>query len=265
MVQSLWIGEQLGSLEQLSIRSFLAQGIRYHLYTYGPIADVPAGTDLCDAAAILPPREIFSYQQGFGRGSFSAFSNLFRYQLLHDRGGWWVDTDVVCVRPFDLDADYVFATEVSDQTVATAASCVVKSPAGAEYLRYCLDVCEGLDRDRLEWGQIGPRLMEDALWRFKLDEYRVPAHFFNPVNYFDFSDLNAPAFDFTRLIGSYGVHLWHQMWVSHNIDSSDGLPPDSLVGYLESRYPGPNPATQAGVAHSAPDPAQGAPDHSSAN
>jgi hypothetical protein len=42
---------------------------------------------------------VFFYgdRAGIGRGSVSAFSNLFRYYLLHQMGGWWVDADVVCL------------------------------------------------------------------------------------------------------------------------------------------------------------------------
>src|SRR5262249_54280435 len=40
--------------------------------------------------------KVFVYQaEGFGKGSPSAFSNYFRYKLLAEKGGWWIDTDVV--------------------------------------------------------------------------------------------------------------------------------------------------------------------------
>lgn len=237
-VQSLWIGQELGLLERLAIRSFLAQGIPYELYCYDKPYGVPEGTHLRNAAEIIPPEQIFTYRSGFGRGSYSAFSNVFRYRLLHDRGGWWVDTDVVCLRPFVFAEDYVFATELSDQGRVRAASCVIRSPAGAEYLKYCIDVCEGVDRDRLVWGQIGPQLIEDAQWRFGLTSYCTPVHFFNPVNYIDFGDLFADQFDFGRLDESYGVHLWRQMWISHGIGADPRLPADSLVGTLSRRFLG---------------------------
>lgn len=42
---------------------------------------------------------------------------MFRYKLILERGGWWVDLDTVCLRPFDLDLEHVFASE-PDGTVA---------------------------------------------------------------------------------------------------------------------------------------------------
>ncbi len=238
-VQSLWIGERLGTIQRLSIQSFLAQGNEFHLYTYDNVANVPAGTTLCDASSILPDSEVFQYQTGFGRGSYSAFSNLFRYRLLFGHGGWWVDTDVVCLQPMPRAPEYVFATELSPQRIPTAAACAIRSPCGAEYLRYCLEVCEAVDRATLQWGQIGPALMDDAIWRFGLERYLAPVHQFNPVNYFDFDDFTDPGFDFTRLAGSIGVHLWHQMWSGQGVDPDGEMPGDSLFGMLRDRYLGP--------------------------
>jgi mannosyltransferase OCH1-like enzyme len=30
---------------------------------------------------------------------YSQFSDFFRYELLHQRGGWWIDMDVLCRPP----------------------------------------------------------------------------------------------------------------------------------------------------------------------
>jgi mannosyltransferase OCH1-like enzyme len=30
-------------------------------------------------------------------GAITSFADVFRYELLHRHGGWWVDTDVYCL------------------------------------------------------------------------------------------------------------------------------------------------------------------------
>ena len=40
VIQSLWIGERLSVMEQLSIRSYLDQGHPFHLYVYSPVEPV---------------------------------------------------------------------------------------------------------------------------------------------------------------------------------------------------------------------------------
>ena len=103
IIQGLWIGAELSVMEQLSIASFLRNGHEYHLYTYAELANVPAGTVIRDANEILPAAAIFQYKD---RPSYAGFSNFFRYKLLLERGGWWVDSDLVCLRPFDFTVEY---------------------------------------------------------------------------------------------------------------------------------------------------------------
>ena len=53
-------------------------------------------------------------------GSLAAFSNLFRYKLLLERGGWWVDTDVICLRPFRVRDELVIASEPVKFSISVA-------------------------------------------------------------------------------------------------------------------------------------------------
>src|SRR5258706_1862824 len=97
IVQGLWIGGSLSTMERLSIKSFLANGHAYHLYAYDDVAGVPPGAVVKDGNQILPSSLIFRCKQN---KSFAAFSDFFRYKLLLEKGGWWVDLDVVCLKFF---------------------------------------------------------------------------------------------------------------------------------------------------------------------
>src|SRR4029079_10479871 len=76
-VQGLWIGPRLSTMQQLTIRSFLANGHPFHLFIYEDVTGIPRDTTVLDARAILPESEICTYQDGFGAGSPSLFSNIF--------------------------------------------------------------------------------------------------------------------------------------------------------------------------------------------
>lgn len=236
VVQSFWFGSALPALQVLSLRSFLAHGHDVHLYAFEPIDNLPDGVRLLDASAILPRDSVFTYAKGFGRGSPSAFSNVFRYQLLHDRGGWWVDTDVVCLRPFDFADAFVFATERDQAGLQTAASCVMKSPVGSDYLRYCLEACRQRDLNTVIWGEIGPRLLHEAITRFGLTAHLVAPEVFNPIDYSAFRDFQAPGFDSRRLAHAYGVHLWNQKWTTYALDPDYDGADDSLYAGLRRQY-----------------------------
>lgn len=236
IVQSLWIGSRLPAIQRLGVQSFLEQGHDYHLYAYEQIEGVPEGTTVRSASNILPRESVFCYQEGVGKGSFSAFSNLFRYKLLFEKGGWWVDTDVVCLKPFEFDDEFIFATEYKEDGTTLAASCVIKSPAGSDYLDYCLRVCDAKDKTKIIWGELGPRLLDDAINRFGLSAHRVAAQVFNPINWFEFSDIVKPEFDLSQIGESHAVHLWNQMWKIHNLDPEHDGPPQSLYALLRKRY-----------------------------
>lgn len=231
-MHSLWIGGALAPMQQLSIRSFLAQGHPFHLFVYDEVEGVPPGTTLRDATTLLPRDAIFTYQHGFGKGSFSAFSNLFRYRLLWERGGWWVDTDVVCVAPLRFDDDIVIASETQEDGSVVTASCVMRSPAGASFLEHCVRVSEASNKAELQWSQIGPRLLGDAVQRFGLESHRVAPEVFNPVHWFAYGEITAPGFDLERIRDSCTVHLWNQMWRHHERDPAAEAAGDSLYAHL---------------------------------
>ena len=84
VIQGLWIGGALSKMEQLSIQSFLDNGHEYHLYTYGTVENIPKGAIIKNGEDILVKEHIFTYKNG----SYSAFSNLFRFVLLYKKGGY---------------------------------------------------------------------------------------------------------------------------------------------------------------------------------
>ena len=119
------------TIAQLQSLNFAAMDLSEFYSEIAPA--MPNNPALQDAAQILPRSHIFHNQRGKGKGSLAGFSDLFRYKLLLDRGGWWVDADIFCLRPFVFEAPYVFGAEGE-----SVASGVIKMPRG----------CELAERDR---------------------------------------------------------------------------------------------------------------------
>src|SRR5437773_4701676 len=164
IIQGLWIGAGLSVMEQLSIASFLRNGHEYHLYTYNELPNVPAGTVIRDGNEILPASAIFQYKD---RPSYAGFSNLFRYKLLLERGGWWADADVVCLRPFDFPEEYVFSSELNaGREIVNCGA--IKAPKGSEAMAYAWRVCQAKKPGQLAWGETGPRLMSEVVKKYRL-------------------------------------------------------------------------------------------------
>ncbi|HKO57955.1 MAG TPA: glycosyltransferase [Thermoanaerobaculia bacterium] len=213
VIQTLWIGPRLSTMERLSIRSFLRHGHEVHLYTYGEVEGIPPGTIIRDGREILPAERIFVYRE---HDSVSGFSNFFRYKLLLERGGWWVDTDMICLRPFAFDTAHVFGSEWAKGGVHVNSG-AIKAPAGSEAMAYAWDVCNAKDPASLRWGETGPRLMVQVVERFGLQAAVQQPEVFCPISFPDWRRVLDP--DPPSLPPeSVAIHLWNEMWRRNGAD-----------------------------------------------
>ena len=114
-ISCFWIGDPLGLLELTCLRSW----IRYHpviLYSY-QVLDIPAdlsGVQLREASEILSQEYFFEYNHRSPAYKFLPFADLFRFTMLHKKGGIWLDLDLTLQRPITpslLEAPYAFSAE----------------------------------------------------------------------------------------------------------------------------------------------------------
>jgi hypothetical protein len=233
VIQGLWIGSSLSVMEQLSIASFLSNGHEYHLYVYDDMQHVPVGATVRDANEILPASMIFQYEQ---HKSFSAFSNFFRYKLLLEKGGWWADTDVVCLKPFDFREEYVFSSERAGGKEFINCG-VVKAPPGSQAMRYAWNICRAKQTEKLTWGEVGPRLIAESIKAHGLDRFVLRPRIFCPVGYAEWDEVLNPD-KIRNLDDSYAIHLWNEMWRRNDQDKDQPYDPDCLYERLKLKYVG---------------------------
>src|ERR1044071_3092824 len=233
IIQGLWIGPRLSAMERMSVNSFLANGHEYHLYTDGEVEGVPPGATLRDGCEILPRSMIFRYREF---DTVAGFSNFFRYKLLLERGGWWVDADVVCLRPFDFEGEHVFSSE-SVNGALVVNSGIIKAPAGSRVMEYAWRVCEGKRTEELRWGETGPRLVHEAVRECGFEASVRPFEVFCPLGYSEWERVLDPGgVEFGPL--THAVHLWNEMWRRAGRDKDAGFHPDCLYERLKAKYLG---------------------------
>jgi len=232
VIQSLWIGPRLSAMERLTIQSFLHNGHEFHLYVYDHVDGIPEGTTVCDGNEILPQSMIFVYRD---HQSYSGFSNYFRYKLLLDRGGWWVDTDQVCLRPFTVEDEYVFASEPGKHGEDVICAGAIKAPRGCEAMQYAWDVCASKDVSTLKWGEVGPRLVAETVHRFGLERYVRPSRVFCPIGDADWLTIISPRRP-TLPPDALGVHLWNERWRREGRDKDAEYPASSLYEGMKRAY-----------------------------
>jgi len=171
-VQSLWIGKKLEAMELLTIASFLDHGHDFILWTYEDVKDVPNEIDIRDANEILPAKRIFRLKQGRHAGSVAHFSDLFRYKMLELKGGWWIDMDVTCLKPFDMEESYVFkqGKVIGDNSINISNS-IIKCPVNSEVMRYAFEKANRyLKPENLDW-HLGLKILNKSITRSRLGKY----------------------------------------------------------------------------------------------
>lgn len=226
IVQSLWIGDKLSLMEITCINSFIHHGHEFHLYTYNIVKNVPWKCIVKDANEILPESKIFYYTTaaGTGKGSPSAFSNMFRYKMLFDKGNYWVDMDMICTKHFDFTQNYVFSSEIKyieDKEIGQIVnSGIIKAPKKSEFARYCYQVCLSKDLSAIKWGEIGPSLVKESIAKHKLQQYILSYDAFCPISYAHMSYITEPHKFKNISQTTYSVHLWHEFWRRLNLDKN---------------------------------------------
>jgi mannosyltransferase OCH1-like enzyme len=232
VVQSLWIGDRLSTMEQLCIRSFQRQGHVFHLYVYQKTAGVPEGTITLDGNEILPQSRIFTYKE---HNTYAGFANFFRYKLLLEKGGWFVDADMVCLKPFGFQDDYVFSSEsVNGRQLVNLGA--MKVPPGSPVMRYAWEACEKMNTSELKWSQCGPTLLHEAVGKRSLEWHVKPAEVFCPVHFSVWEKILDPSISWEFGEETHAIHLWNELWRRSNQDKNATYAAGCLYEQLKQRY-----------------------------
>jgi len=243
VIQSLWFGAPLSVMERLCVRSFLTNGHEFHLYTYGNLEGVPEGTTIKDANEILPEAKIKQFR------CIQQFADFFRNMLLLKLGGWWVDMDIVCLKPFDFQTPYVFYRDFEESTIT---SIVIKCPAGSPIMEHCCDIVNKMSQNQLDhlcYQDIGSYLIYPAVKKFNLMHFAPSGITFDPICWFNCWRVVDPNKQWD-LRQSYALHLFHaawneghEAWAIHKCmpnrkspNTDDKFPDSCLYEQLKKRY-----------------------------
>jgi hypothetical protein len=233
--QSFWAGGALTPYEMLCLRSFIDHGHTFDLYTFETGLRVPNGVSVRAASEILSPEEFFVYEEGIGKGSPAAFSNRFRYELLGRKGGWWVDTDVVCLRSdIPVFAEF-FAAE--DETVVNVA--VLFFEPRHPLMSRCADEARRMGR-HIRWGDTGPFLFTRMVTELGFYDRIRPIESCYSVRHYRASDILRPSCfgDLSeRTTSSLFVHLYNGSLALRGVDKTKAPPAGSMLHAWLTRHP----------------------------
>lgn len=225
IVHTFWIGGPLDEVSWLSLSSFVKHGFQVNLWCYPPaLKQVPYGVILCDASTVLP--ESVTYQHRLG--SWAPFSDWFRFALLYKHGGIWADTDIICLRPFDIPPN-TYCGETDDKASIGFISMEKAHPLA----KYMADACEDprntpdfdnpvriiindimqrmqLTKEearlRAPWSYTGNELLQHVIKDYAM--VRLPTKDIYPISYHEAETIVNGTASLADLNGSKCVHLW---------------------------------------------------------
>lgn len=231
-IQSFWYGAKISTMELLCLNSFSKNGHTFDLYTYEHIPNLPIGVNQVDANSILNKNKIFTDNTG----GIASFSDWFRYKLLYKKGGWWVDLDVVCLKPFDVVEEYCFATENDSAKYGTGITCaVIKAPKKAEFLQIILSHIESFENYKnIQWGEFGPVLLHTVLKTFYCEEFVQSVTMFCPIDWRDMQTLVTENRELPN--DSFAIHMWNNLWNIYSLDKNASYPPHCIYEKLKTLY-----------------------------
>ncbi len=221
-----WHGDNLSPLEMACIKSFLSHGHKVRVFTYHQV-ELPEGVIKEDANKILPINQLFIFDN-----SPSGFSNIFRYKLLLEQGGWWVDTDVLCLSNEIPACDYFWA----EQAPGEINGAILKFPVGDPRLENLLEQSIKRSKYLQVWGQLGPKLLTEVLNGDKPLNHLGNTDQVYPIQNTEIHYLWLPEFyDMVqgRCSNAIFLHLWHAMFDRMGIDLKCAPPEGS---YLKAMY-----------------------------
>ena len=234
-IRTFWHGEAIGPYQLLCLRSFADRGHRVEVFTYSEMLDVPDWITVKKAGEILPPERVLRPLGSDGR--FAIHGNRFRYALLHQLGGWWIDPDVLLLKP-DLPRDAIFLG--GPDAFGLVPMDVLKFPAGHPILEEALRQTELLGDTLEEWDRTGASLFTSLLDRHgSVPEFRSREPL-GPVSWFEVPDLFNPACaaELNRKCNDFcflNLHddVWRRAGVPHGLAPPEG----SLLYSLLARHP----------------------------
>ena len=221
-ISSLWVGSRLSKMERMCVQSYLNHGHSFFLHVYDQVDNVPDGVHLRPADEIVPREKIYQFQ------NIANFSDYFRYKMLLEYGGYWVDLDNFCLRRYDFSELYVFSSQRPNAKVHISEinAGVIKVPARSEIMQFCVQRVEETDTKTNEWSQIGPGLLMESYHRFGLEKYLKTYMTFCPLDYFDApANIVGPTsgrYNFPSI--TYSVHLWNEEMRRVGVDKNAEYP-----------------------------------------
>jgi hypothetical protein len=174
-VASFWHGPRLSALDAACLYSFVLSGFDVTLYSYDEVENVPNGIRLADAEDVVK-REFIGRFKVMGRASIPHFADYFRCCLFRKTGTAWIDSDILCLRPFSIETEKTFLAKQANDLIGNAILRI--HPADAMLSKLINSIEKIADNRDHRYGASGPYLITEMYGSAGLADAFDPKYFF---------------------------------------------------------------------------------------
>ena len=217
MFYNVAAGGTATSTLKASLTSVIVAGHQVKLWSYTPEAliGIPSlGIEIRDASEIIP-RPLF--EELSAKCEIRYFSDIFRYAVLYESGGLWLDCDVILLRPFAYSGDFFLNFEWSVSKNSICGNALFAKARSGHMRRLYEDAMTTAFSNNFSWGDVGPELLSryvaSAHGR-ELQNWLASPMFFNSINWNELASFDQPVKELGVYLNDrrlYGIHLWNKL------------------------------------------------------
>jgi FkbM family methyltransferase len=161
------------------------------------------------------PRSLFEHI--VAASEIRYFSDIFRYAVLYEHGGLWMDSDVILLRPFPFRGDHFLNLQWrGGHRGHFICGNVMYAEPFSRHLRalYETAIERFFEARSWEFGMVGPKLLSDYVASdagVELRERLFSPMFFNPIDWTEIDRFDKPLWKLTDYLNDervFGIHLW---------------------------------------------------------
>jgi GR25 family glycosyltransferase involved in LPS biosynthesis len=202
----------------------------------------PHGVELRSAEDVIPKNLFERVVQASG---IRYFSDMFRYAVLYEFGGLWMDSDVILLRSFPFHGDHFFNLQwrSGHENADFVCGNVMYAAPFSRHMRtlYETAIERFFGSRSSEWGMVGPKLLSDYIASdagAELQDRVFGPMFFNSIDWTEIDRFNKPLVELKDYLNDarvFGIHLWTALNAIR--PSGEGAPLISLLTDPLANFP----------------------------
>ncbi|UCI09543.1 glycosyltransferase [Mesorhizobium sp. B1-1-8] len=200
-----------------AVTSMRAAGHPVRIWSYAPKKLeflLQHGIDVRNAEDVMP-RPLF--ERIVAGSEIRYFSDVFRYAVLYEHGGLWMDTDIILLRPFPFRGDHFFNLQWRGSHKGHfICGNVIHAKPYSRHMRALYEM--SIERFHAghgkDFGDVGPKLLSDYIASDAGAELRDQVFspmFFNAIDWMEIDRFEKPITELADYLNderAFGVHLW---------------------------------------------------------